>query len=101
MGRRRTFRKVRATAPGDLWSQSPRRAARTDSVPRRRSIAYPHAAPILGRTRAMSDPLGFCLVGCGMIARFHVKALADVPGTRVAALVDTVPGAAERLIEGT
>ncbi len=49
----------------------------------------------------MSDSLGFCLVGCGMIARFHVKALADVPGTRIAALVDTVPGAPERLIEGT
>src|SRR5436309_1892376 len=43
--------------------------------------------------------LGICLVGCGMIARFHIRALADVPGTRVAALVDTVPGAPERLIE--
>ena len=33
------------------------------------------------------DVLGFAIVGCGMIARFHARALADVPGTRVAALV--------------
>ena len=31
--------------------------------------------------------LGFAIVGCGMIARFHARALAEVPGTRVAALV--------------
>src|SRR5947208_250778 len=31
--------------------------------------------------------LGFAIVGCGMIARFHVRALADVPGTRLVALV--------------
>ena len=30
-------------------------------------------------------PIGFAIVGCGMIARFHVRALAEVPGTRVAA----------------
>lgn len=31
--------------------------------------------------------LGFAIIGCGMIARFHARALAEVPGTRVAALV--------------
>ena len=31
--------------------------------------------------------LGFAIVGCGMIARFHARALAEVPGTRVATLV--------------
>ena len=31
--------------------------------------------------------LGFAIVGCGMIARFRVRALADVPGTRLVALV--------------
>src|SRR5947209_6650276 len=25
-------------------------------------------------------PLGFAIVGCGMIARFHARALAEVPG---------------------
>src|SRR5262249_51911677 len=30
---------------------------------------------------------GFAIVGCGMIARFHAKALADVPGARLVALV--------------
>lgn len=34
----------------------------------------------------MSD-LGFAIVGCGAIARTHVKALADTPGARVTALV--------------
>jgi UDP-N-acetyl-2-amino-2-deoxyglucuronate dehydrogenase len=31
--------------------------------------------------------LGFAIVGCGMIARFHARALADVPGARINALV--------------
>jgi UDP-N-acetyl-2-amino-2-deoxyglucuronate dehydrogenase len=30
---------------------------------------------------------GFAIVGCGMIARFHAKALAEVPGARLLALV--------------
>ncbi|HKA06519.1 MAG TPA: Gfo/Idh/MocA family oxidoreductase [Gemmataceae bacterium] len=46
-------------------------------------------------------PLGFCIVGCGMIARFHVRALAEVPGTRVAALVTRYPASAEKLIADT
>jgi predicted dehydrogenase len=32
-------------------------------------------------------PLGFAIVGCGLIARFHVRALAEVPGASVKALV--------------
>jgi predicted dehydrogenase len=31
--------------------------------------------------------LGFAIVGCGMIARFHGRALAEVPGARLLALV--------------
>lgn len=30
---------------------------------------------------------GFAIVGCGMIARFHARAIADIPGARVKALV--------------
>src|SRR3990167_4767385 len=41
--------------------------------------------------------LGFAIVGCGMIARFHVRALQDVPNTRVAALYDAFPNAAQKL----
>ena len=41
--------------------------------------------------------LGIGIVGCGMIARFHVRALNDIPGTRVTALFDQVPAAAEKL----
>lgn len=40
---------------------------------------------------------GFGIVGCGMIAGFHIRALAEVPGARVVALMDQVPGAADRL----
>src|SRR6476661_4610412 len=49
----------------------------------------------------MAAPLGFALVGCGMIARFHVRALAEVPGTRVAALVSRSPASARKLIAET
>jgi predicted dehydrogenase len=44
---------------------------------------------------------GFAIVGCGMIARFHVQALAEVPGTRVAALVSRNASSAEKLIVDT
>jgi len=47
----------------------------------------------------MRDSLGFALVGCGMIARFHAKAIAEIPGARVSALVSRTPGNAQKLIE--
>ena len=37
-------------------------------------------------------PLGFAIVGCGMISRFHVRALQEVPGARVAARSTSRPG---------
>lgn len=46
---------------------------------------------------SVPDPLGFAIVGCGMIARFHVRALADIPGTKVTALVDRHRGTAEKM----
>ncbi len=49
----------------------------------------------------MTRPLGFAIVGCGMIARFHVRALGDVPGTRVAALVSRQRENAEKLLAET
>ena len=49
----------------------------------------------------MAQDLGICIVGCGMIARFHIKALAEIPGTRVTALVDTIAGAPQKLAEET
>jgi predicted dehydrogenase len=39
---------------------------------------------------------GFAIVGCGMIAGFHLKALAEIEGARVVAVVDNVPAALER-----
>src|SRR5215213_4622360 len=47
------------------------------------------------------NPLGFAIVGTGMIARFHVRALADVPGTRLAALVTRNPANADKLLAET
>src|SRR5262245_40508469 len=43
--------------------------------------------------------LGFAIVGCGMIARFHARALAEVPGTRLAALVSRSADSAKKMKE--
>jgi UDP-N-acetyl-2-amino-2-deoxyglucuronate dehydrogenase len=48
---------------------------------------------------AVPETLGFAIVGCGMIARFHVRALAEVAGTRVVALFDRAPERAQALAE--
>jgi len=49
----------------------------------------------------MPDQLGFCVVGCGMISRFHIRALAEIPGTRIAGLVSRTPANAHKLLEET
>lgn len=41
--------------------------------------------------------IGFAIVGCGMIARFHARALAEISGARIAALVSRRTESAERL----
>src|SRR5262249_56702991 len=41
--------------------------------------------------------LGFAIVGCGMIARFHARALAEVPNTRPVALWSRAAGRAKAL----
>jgi predicted dehydrogenase len=40
---------------------------------------------------------GFGIIGCGMIARFHAKAVADLRSARVVACYDSVPAAADKL----
>jgi UDP-N-acetyl-2-amino-2-deoxyglucuronate dehydrogenase len=49
----------------------------------------------------MSQPFGFAIVGCGMIARFHVKAILEIPGAYIAGLVSRKPESAKALIEET
>jgi predicted dehydrogenase len=49
----------------------------------------------------MSGSLGFAIVGCGMIARFHVRALQDVPGTKLVGLVTRNRPSAEKLLAET
>jgi len=46
-------------------------------------------------------PIGFGIVGCGMIANFHARAIADIPGAKLVACFDNAPGAAERLAAAT
>jgi predicted dehydrogenase len=46
-----------------------------------------------------TKPLGCAIVGCGMIARFHARALADVHGTRLVALMDSIPGRANAMAD--
>jgi UDP-N-acetyl-2-amino-2-deoxyglucuronate dehydrogenase len=49
----------------------------------------------------MAEPFGFALVGCGMIARYHARAIAEIPGAKVAALVSRTPSSAGKLLEET
>ena len=49
----------------------------------------------------MSTPLGFAIIGCGMIARFHATAIAEIPGARVAALVSRSAANAQKLLQET
>ena len=44
-------------------------------------------------------PVGFGIIGCGMIARFHARAVADLRGAKVTACYDAVPAAADKLAE--
>ncbi len=41
--------------------------------------------------------IGFGLIGCGMIAKFHAKAVADLRGAKVVGCFDTFPASADRL----
>lgn len=41
--------------------------------------------------------IGFGIIGCGMISRFHARAVADIRGAKVTACVDAVPAAADKL----
>lgn len=50
-------------------------------------------------TTMNNKTFGFAIVGCGMIARFHARALADVPNTRVAALVSRSESAARKMAD--
>lgn len=42
---------------------------------------------------------GFAIVGCGLIARFHARALADVPGAKLVTLVSRSAGNARKLAD--
>jgi UDP-N-acetyl-2-amino-2-deoxyglucuronate dehydrogenase len=44
---------------------------------------------------------GFGVIGCGMIANFHAKAIADIRGARLVACFDMVSAAADRLGQQT
>jgi len=46
-------------------------------------------------------PIGFGVIGCGMIANFHARAIADTRGAKLAACFDSVPAAADRLAAAT
>ncbi len=41
-------------------------------------------------------PYGFGIIGCGMIARFHNKAIADVKGAKLVACFDNISAAADK-----
>ncbi len=45
--------------------------------------------------------IGFGIIGCGMIANFHARAITDVRGAKLTACYDQVPAAADKLAETT
>jgi UDP-N-acetyl-2-amino-2-deoxyglucuronate dehydrogenase len=45
--------------------------------------------------------LGFGIIGCGMIAHFHARAIGDLRGAKLVACYDRVPTAADKLAEET
>jgi predicted dehydrogenase len=49
----------------------------------------------------MPEPFGFAIVGCGMIARFHARAIRELPDARVAALVSRSPEHLDKFREET
>ncbi len=46
-------------------------------------------------------PIGFGIIGCGMISNFHAKAIAELKGARLVACFDTVAASADRLAAAT
>lgn len=44
-------------------------------------------------------PVGFGIVGCGMIANFHAKAIERIRGARITACYDTIAKSAQRFAE--
>ena len=44
---------------------------------------------------------GFGIVGCGMIANFHARAIQDIRGAKLVACFDTMPASADRLAAAT
>jgi UDP-N-acetyl-2-amino-2-deoxyglucuronate dehydrogenase len=44
---------------------------------------------------------GFGIIGCGMISKFHAKAIADVADARLVACFSRTPASADRLAEAT
>ena len=45
--------------------------------------------------------IGFGIIGCGMIAHFHARAIGDIKGAKLVACYDTIPAAADKLAEAT
>lgn len=43
--------------------------------------------------------VGFAIVGCGMIARFHARALADVPGTKLVCVISRSAETAAKFVK--
>jgi len=46
-------------------------------------------------------PIGFGIIGCGMIANFHARAIGDVRGAKLVACHDAVSASADRLAAST
>src|SRR5205809_598364 len=48
----------------------------------------------------MAKPLGFGIIGCGLIAQFHARAIAELPGTKLVGCQSRKPENAAKLAAG-
>lgn len=91
----------RATAAGPICGMVEFRRAFAPSFATL-DAALRHKAVRLGRSTPLphmnsSEPLGFGLIGCGVIADFHAQAIANVKGARLVGVADRVPEPVARI----
>ena len=54
---------------------------------------------VAARIHGTCTMLGVAIVGCGLIARFHTRALAEVPGAKLVALVSRQDASAKKMAD--
>lgn len=65
------------------------------------TVVWQHTDKNTIQRKALGMAYGFGIIGCGMISRFHARAIQDVKGGKLVACFDSFPAAAEKLAAET